>query len=98
MEDTVVKVIWAVARRLPDGVALMSKERSGTWTSFTYRRFAELFECFGAGLLDFGVKRGDHVGLISENRKELMIANLGTLGIGAADVPRGCDTMPEEAS
>ena len=57
-----------------------------------------LFECFGAGLLDFGVKRGDHVGLISENRKEWMIANLGILGIGAADVPRGSDTMPEEAA
>ena len=97
MEDTVVKVHWAVAQRLPDAVALMSRDRAGAWTSLTYRQFAGLFECFGAGLLDFGVKRGDHVGLISENRKEWMIANVGILGIGAADVPRGNDTMPEEA-
>ncbi|MGO9307836.1 MAG: AMP-dependent synthetase/ligase [Spirochaetia bacterium] len=98
MEDTVVKVLWAVARRLPDAAALRSKDRAGSWTTLTFREFTVLFERFGAGLLDFGVRRGDHVGIISENRKEWMIANIGILGIGAADVPRGSDTMPEEAS
>jgi long-chain acyl-CoA synthetase len=97
MEDTVVKVHWSVARKLPDSTALMSKDRAGGWASLTFRQFAQAYECFGAGLLDFGVKRGDHVGVISDNRKEWMIANLGILGIGAADVPRGSDTMPEEA-
>ncbi|MGA2640641.1 MAG: long-chain fatty acid--CoA ligase [Spirochaetia bacterium] len=97
MEDTVVKVLWAVTRKLPDAAALRSKDRAGAWTSLTFHEFADLFERFGAGLLDFGVKRGDHVGFISENRKEWMIANIGILGIGAADVPRGSDTMPEEA-
>jgi long-chain acyl-CoA synthetase len=36
------------------------------------------------------------VGLISENRKEWLLADLGLLAIGAADVPRGCDTMAQE--
>jgi long-chain acyl-CoA synthetase len=97
MENTVVKVHWSVAQRFPDSVALMSKDKAGEWKSITFREFAGLYECFGAGMLDFGVKRGDHVGVISDNRKEWMIANLGILGIGAADVPRGSDTMPEEA-
>jgi long-chain acyl-CoA synthetase len=97
MEDTVVKVHWGVAQRLPDTVALRSKDKTGAWTALTYKQFAELFERFGAGLLDFGVKRGDHVGIISDNRKEWMISNVGILGLGAADVPRGSDTMPEEA-
>ncbi len=98
MENTVAKQHWAVAQRLPDEVALMSKDKAGSWTSITYRQFASLFECFGAGLLEFGVKRGDHVGLISDNRKEWIIGNVGILGIGAADVPRGSDTMPDEAA
>ena len=97
MENTVVKVHWAVAHRLPDNPALMSKDRAGEWHTLTFRQLAEQYERFGAGLLDFGVKRGDHVGVISDNRKEWMIANLGILGIGAADVPRGSDTMPDEA-
>lgn len=97
MEDTVAKVHWSVAQKHPDAVALMSKSRDGTWESMTFRQFAGHYECFGAGLLDFGVRRGDHIGIISDNRKEWIIANIGILGIGAADVPRGSDTMPEEA-
>lgn len=97
MENTVVKVHWGVAQRYPNSVALMSKDKKGDWSSITFREFAGLYECFGAGILDFGVKRGDHVGIIADNRKEWLIANLGILGIGAADVPRGSDTMPEEA-
>ena len=98
LENTVVRVHWAVAKRQPDAVALLSKDKSGDWQSITYGQFISLVERFGAGLLAHGVKRGDHVGVISDNRKEWMIANLGILGIGAADVPRGSDTMPEEAA
>jgi long-chain acyl-CoA synthetase len=97
MEDTVVKTMWSVSHRYPNSAALMSKTRNGEWTTLTFLEFASHFERFGAGLLDFGVKRGDHVGVISDNRWEWMIANLGILGIGAADVPRGSDTMPDEA-
>ena len=97
MQDSVVKTFWAIAEKYPDEIALMSKDKSGTWQEISYRDFSGLFERFGAGLLDFGVKRGDHVGVITDNRKEWIIANLGILGIGAADVPRGSDTMPDEA-
>jgi long-chain acyl-CoA synthetase len=98
MENTVAKLLWSVAQRLADAPALKSKDRTGAWTTVTFRQFASQFECFGAGLLDFGVRRGDHVGLISDNRKEWIISNLAILGIGAADVPRGSDTMAVEAA
>jgi long-chain acyl-CoA synthetase len=97
MEDTVVKVVQAVAGRQPQSIALMSKEKGGKWSSITCQELGGLFARFGAGLLEFGVKRGDHIGIIADNRKEWIIADLGILGIGAADVPRGSDTMPEEA-
>ncbi len=97
MENTVVKTMWSVARRFSDLPALMSKTRNGEWASLTFTELASQFERFGAGLLDFGVKRGDHVGVISDNRKEWIFANLGIQGIGAADVPRGSDTMADEA-
>jgi long-chain acyl-CoA synthetase len=97
MDDTVVKVMQSTARAHPDNVAFMNRGKDGKWVSVSFREFASLFERMGAGLLDFGVKRGDHVGVISDNRREWIITNLGILGIGAADVPRGSDTMPDEA-
>jgi long-chain acyl-CoA synthetase len=96
MENTVVKCLRAVADRLPDQVALRARDAKGAWQQWTYREFCALAEQFGAGLLDLGVKRGDHVGIIADNRWEWIVADQGILGIGAADVPRGSDTMPEE--
>jgi long-chain acyl-CoA synthetase len=96
MEDTVVKVIRAVAARQPDKPALLSKNKTGAWETITYSQMADLSERFGAGLLALGVQRGDHVGIIADNRKEWIIADQGILGIGAADVPRGSDTLPDE--
>ncbi len=96
MENTVVKVIRAVAQRQPEHPALLYKNARGAWETVTYAQFAGLSERFGAGLMDFGVKRGEHVGIISDNRKEWIIADQGILGIGAVDTPRGSDTLPDE--
>lgn len=66
---------------------------------FTKRTYSELHEevqRFAAGLHSIGVKRGDHVGLISENRPEWLISDLAIQCLGAADVPRGNDSMAQE--
>ncbi len=97
MEDTVIKVIQSVAKRQPDAVSLRYKDKTGKWQTISFGELLTLAGRFGAGLLKLGVKRGEHVGIISDNRKEWIIADLGIIGIGAADVPRGSDTMPEEA-
>jgi long-chain acyl-CoA synthetase len=51
---------------------------------------------FAAGLYDLGIRRGDKLGLIADNRKEWLIADLATVSLGAMDVPRGRDSMPQE--
>jgi len=96
MEDTVVKIIRGVAERMPDQLMLMARDAKGAWQRWSYRESCGLAERFGAGLLDLGVKRGDHVGILSDNRWEWIVADQGILGVGAADVPRGSDTMPDE--
>ncbi|MCR5046128.1 MAG: long-chain fatty acid--CoA ligase [Treponema sp.] len=57
-----------------------------------YRRVLNL----AAVLKDFGVCRGDLVGLISDNRREWLLTDFALLALGAADVPRGCDSMGTE--
>lgn len=48
------------------------------------------------GLLELGLRHGDRVGLIAENRCEWLVVDLAIVGIGAIDVPRGTDTTPAE--
>ena len=61
-----------------------------------YRDIWEELKIYGAGLSEIGVKRGDHIGIISDNRKEWIMTDYALLGLGAADVPRGCDSTADE--
>jgi len=61
-----------------------------------YRDFWEELKVYGAGLNEIGIRRGDHIGMISENRKEWIMTDFALAGIGAIDVPRGCDSTEDE--
>jgi long-chain acyl-CoA synthetase len=80
----------------PDLAAQYSKDGSGEFQSTSFSALLEEVRLFAAGLLELGLARGEHVGLISDNRKEWLISDLAILGLGAADVPRGCDATEQE--
>ena len=80
----------------PDIIAQYSRDPAGWFATRTYKQLYEELRWVAAGLLDLGVKRGDPVGLISDNRQEWLAADFGTLSIGACDVPRGCDATVQE--
>ncbi|MBE6349317.1 MAG: long-chain fatty acid--CoA ligase [Spirochaetaceae bacterium] len=96
MEKTVPKLLREIANQYPDIVAQYSKDKQGVFHPTTYGELLQLAYSFGAGLVSLGVKRGDTVGLISDNRKEWFQASMGIMGIGAADVPRGCDATEHD--
>lgn len=96
MSLTLPKLLKEITEKYPDSPAQYSKDSDKVFQATSYKDFFYEVQCFGAGLLNLGVQRGDHVGLISENRKEWFIADLGTLSIGAADIPRGCDSNSDE--
>jgi len=52
-----------------------------------YGDFYKNIQEFGTGLMELGFKKGDHIGLISENRFEWILSDLAIIGIGAVDVP-----------
>ena len=98
MEKTIPLLFKTMVEKYPDYAAQYSKDRSGQFRKTSYRELAGEVAGFSAGLASIGVKRGDHVGILSDNRKEWLIADLAILSLGAADVPRGCDTMASEAA
>lgn len=57
------------------------------YVGMTYDEFRELTENFAAGLAKLGVKRGDKVGIVSENRIEWVIADFATMCTGVVNVP-----------
>ncbi len=88
---TVPKMIKGVSEKYPEINAQYKRVNNGEFEPITYRTMFSLALDFGAALLSLGIKRGDHIGLISDNRAEWQHADIGIMAIGAIDVPRGCD-------
>ncbi|AEE16408.1 AMP-dependent synthetase/ligase [Treponema brennaborense] len=80
----------------PDTVLQASKNSAGVFELFSYKQVYEKVIEFAHALKEFGIVRGDAVALISDNRREWFITDMALLSLGAADVPRGCDSMGSE--
>ena len=75
----------AIARHnKPDAV---SEKRDRQWIQISAAEFVRRVRHIALGLRELGIKAGDRVALISENRPEWSIADLGILSAGAVTVP-----------
>jgi long-chain acyl-CoA synthetase len=96
MEQTLPLMLRARAKEYPDIIIQYYKDKEGKYRSVTYRQFYEDVCFLAAGLMEMGVRRGDRIGLIADNRQEWMVTDFAILSAGAADVPRGGDITAQE--
>jgi long-chain acyl-CoA synthetase len=73
------------AQHAPDRVAVRQK-RFGIWKPLTWAQLHERAVHVGLGLAALGMERGAHVGVLSENRVEWMLSQLGAGLVGAVTV------------
>jgi long-chain acyl-CoA synthetase len=59
----------------------------GIYEGITYNEFKIETEKFALGLAAIGIKRGDKIAIMAENRPEWVYSDMAILGIGGADVP-----------
>lgn len=96
MAENLAQMFIEQAHARPDIVMQYSKNAQSVFVPTTYGQLLEEVASFAAGLAELDVGRGNHIGLIADNRKEWLISDLAILGLGAADVPRGCDATEQE--
>ena len=70
--------------RKPDALQV---KRNGVYQPISSNELRESVQQVGAGLAKLGVRKGDRIALLSENRPEWAISDQGILSIGAINVP-----------
>lgn len=94
---SIAQMYYSTPAQMSRPTAKVSAQDSG-FRSTIYKDFWDEVCRFGAGLTTLGLERGAHVGMISDNRREWLVADVAILSLGAADVPRGSDSTKEEVS
>lgn len=67
--------------------ALLKHKVNNQWVGISYPDFKRETESFANGLASLGVKRGDRIAIIAENRPEWVFTDMAVLGLGGVDVP-----------
>ena len=65
----------------------LNQKIGGEWINFSAETFVERVRHVALGLAALGIKPGDRVALLSENRPEWSITDLAILSLGAINVP-----------
>ena len=67
--------------------AILWQDEFGHWLPISSNQIYQRVRALAAALQRFGARKGDPIGLISENRWEWAVSDFAVLAIGAADVP-----------
>jgi long-chain acyl-CoA synthetase len=85
-DSTIVDIFWRNAARYGPRPAL--RRRVGDeWETTTWDGYATAVRHLAAGLIHLGLAPGDRVGVLSGNRREWHLADLGILAAGGVTVP-----------
>ena len=82
-------------RKFGNSPAYREKE-FGIWQTWTWSQANQEIMNLSKGLIDLGVKEGDHVAVIGRNRPYLYWSLVATQHVGAVPVPLYQDAVAEE--
>lgn len=84
-ELTLPQIVREHAQKNGDRIAIRQKE-FGIWRPYTWREYYDRASAVGLGLRAMGLEEGGHVAVISENRVEWVLAQLGAGLVGGITI------------
>lgn len=85
--DNLVELIENSVAKYPDNPYLGTKNKNGEYEWVTYGEVGKRIDNLRAGLAGIGVKKGDAVGIIANNRTEWAIISFATYGLLGRYIP-----------
>lgn len=94
-KETFPRLLLKHAKERPNQAAMREKDL-GIWQTFTWADVAAQVKSVANAFLDLGVKKGEHVGIVGENRPRLYIAMMAAQSVGGIPVPMYQDAVAQE--
>jgi long-chain acyl-CoA synthetase len=97
MAQTIVERFFERVSEHPDKVALRFKS-NGAWKDVTWRNYGEAVTRVAKSLLSLGYGHGDKIALLSNNRPEWHITDVGSMALGGATAAIYATNSPEQVA
>ena len=95
-EDTLPKLLKKNADKYGDQKIAMRVKDRGIWQHFTWKDYYEKVKYFSLGLISLGLKRGDKISILGENKPEIYWAEIAVQAAGGTSVGIYTDCSPPE--
>ena len=95
-EQTLPELFFSAVRERPRADCFSYRDGSGNWIDVSSEEAFQRVQTLRHGLKSLGVRKGDRVALLSENRLEWALSDLAVLCQGAVVVPVYPTLLPED--
>ena len=93
--DTYPKMLRLNAAEHGKEIALREKD-FGLWRVFTWNDYQNRVRDFTLGMVELGIKRGDVIGIIGDNRPDWVAAEIAAHAVGGMSLGMYRESLPEE--
>ena len=93
--DTYPKMLRLNAAEHGKEIALRDKD-FGLWRVFTWNDYQNRVREFTLGMIELGIKRGDVIGIIGDNRPDWVAAEIAAHAVGGMSLGMYRESLPEE--
>ena len=93
--DTYPKMLRLNASEHGNEIALREKD-FGLWRVFTWNDYQNRVRDFTLGMVELGIKRGDVIGIIGDNRPDWVAAEIAAHAVGGMSLGMYRESLPEE--
>jgi len=93
---TIPQLFYRQCKRYGSGKVAMREKEFGIWRPFTWQDYLDNVKYLCLGMVSLGLKRGDKVAMIGDNRPEGIWAEMATMCAGAIPVWLFQDCMMDE--
>lgn len=94
--DTLPKLLKYNYENHGDSMVSMRVKQLGIWQEYTWQDYYEKVKYLSLGLVSLGLKRGDKVSILGDNKPQAYWAELATQAAGGVAVGIFTDCMPNE--
>ena len=90
------EIVFRKAEKYKNRSAMQYRDKQGKWQKISWIDFSESVRLASQGMVEFGIKEQENIGICSQNMPECFYTDFGAFGIRATPVPMYATSSPTQ--